>query len=416
MRKSISAVRPSSNALLFILVTICIDAIGFGIIIPVIPKLIEELTGGGIAEAAIYGGWLMAVFSLFQFFAAPILGNLSDRYGRRPVLLLSLVAFGIDFLVTGFAPNITWLFLMRVLAGVFGATHPIASAFIADVSEPSKRARNFGFVGAAFSFGFIIGPTIGGALGEFGPRVPFFAAAGLAFANAAFGYFILPESLKPEDRRPFSLKRANPFGALAAMRQYSFVLALVGGIVLMQIAGMTLPATWPYYTMLKFGWSEADVGFSLALIGALGIVVQGGLVSRVARLAGESGAVYIGLVFTTVGFIGFALATESWMLLAVMAPAVLGGIAQPALVSLMTSQVPSNAQGELQGALSSLNSLTMIVTPLLMTQVFSYFSSDGAPIHLPGAPYILAAILSAGSLILIARAVRREGSIGSPLD
>ena len=391
------------NALIFLLITVMIDSIGIGVIVPVLPTLVSELGHTDLAGAAVIGGWLTAVFAVAQFFAMPLLGNLSDRFGRRPVLLVSLLSFGVDYLVSGLAPTIGWLFATRVLAGVFGATQSTASAYIADVSDPRHRARYFGYVGAAFGVGFIVGPMLGGMLGAYGPRIPFFVAAALALANAVYGYFVLPESLKLTSRRRFSLKRANPFGAFMQMRRYTFLIGLLAALLFVNLATMTLPATWPFFTMLKFRWSEAQVGYSLAAFGVLSIVVQGGLLSIMSRRIGDKWTAYIGLGFGVVGLLGFAFADRSWLAAAFIIPTSMGFLAGPSLISIMSNEVPADSQGELQGTIASLFSLASILTPIVMTQLFSYFSGPHAPVHFPGIPYLAGAILSVMGLVGVVR-------------
>ncbi|MCC6203070.1 MAG: TCR/Tet family MFS transporter [Gammaproteobacteria bacterium] len=406
-----SAARAPRRALAFIIITVVIDAIGIGIVVPVLPQLFIDLTGASIADAAIYGGWLTAMFGAAQFIATPILGNLGDRYGRRPVLLVSLAAFGSDYVLTGLAPTIAWLFVTRLLAGVFGATYSIANAYIADITEPGERARYFGLLGAAFGFGFIIGPSLGGMLGEFGPRVPFFTAAALALLNVLYGFFFLPESLPAANRRPFSLRRANPLGALLQLRRHPELVGLFSVMFLLQIAGSTLPATWPYYTMLKLGWGSADVGYSLAAYGLLSIIVQGWLLGQVLHRLGEQRTIFIGLGFSIIAYLGFALADSGLAMLAWIIPSGLGYLAGPALTSTMSRLVARDAQGELHGALASSYSLTSVFTPLLMTQVFSAFSAADAPLHFPGAPYLMAAALTAFGFVGLFLLLRRSAAI-----
>jgi DHA1 family tetracycline resistance protein-like MFS transporter len=396
--------------LVFIFITVLIDMIGFGIMIPVMPELIMELTGEGLGRAAVYGGWLLFIYALMQFFFAPIIGNLSDRFGRRPVLLFSLVAFGLDYLVMGFAPTIAWLFAGRILAGISGATHSTANAYIADVSPPEERAQNFGLIGAAFGLGFMLGPVIGGLLGEYGPRVPFFAAAGLAFCNAAYGFLILPETLPPAARRPFDLRRANPIGALVQMRRYPVIVGLFGTLVLYMIAHDASPATWSYYTMLKFGWTEREVGYSMGAVGLGVTLVQGFLIRVAIPRLGEMRAVYLGYAVMSLAFAGFAFASAGWMMYAFIVPLSVGGLATPALRGIMSNRVPANAQGELQGAIGSAMSLTAIVAPLFMTQLFGYFSSDAAPLYFPGAPFLTASVLLLGAIAVFAGVVSITGS------
>ena len=389
----------SKYALNFIFLTLLIDITGLGIIIPVMPKLIGQLTGEGLSVASEYGGWLTFAYAFMQFIFAPILGNLSDKYGRRPVLLLSLLGFGIDYLFLAFAPSIFWLFVGRIIAGIAGASMTTAMAYIADVSAPEKRAQNFGIVGAAFGLGFIIGPVLGGVLGQFGTRIPFFAAAGLALLNFLYGYFILPESLTKENRRPFNFKTANAWASLARLKRYPKVLSLAGALVLVYLASYALQSVWTYYNMYKFGWTEALVGYSLGFVGITIAVVQGGLIRIIIPKLGQERSLYIGLALYSFGYILFAFASESWMMFAFMIPYSLGGIAGPALQGIMSNQVPPNEQGELQGTLTGLMSLTAIFGPLLMTHLFSAFTGKQAYIEFPGAPFLVGAVLLSASSV-----------------
>ncbi|AYA37879.1 MFS transporter [Hymenobacter oligotrophus] len=395
-------------ALGFIFVTLLIDVIGFGIIIPVLPDLIRQLTGGSISEAAQYGGWLVFAFAIMQFLFSPVLGNLSDRYGRRPVLLFSLFGFGLDYLLLVFAPTIAWLFAGRLIAGITGASMTTATAYIADVSPPEERAQNFGMVGAAFGLGFIIGPVLGGVLGELGPRVPFMAAAGLAFLNWLYGYLVLPESLAPENRRPFELRRANPVGSLRQLQRYPVVLGLVGSLVFIYIAAHATQSTWSYYTMEKFGWNKAWVGYSLGAVGLMVALVQGVLIRYINPRLGAARAIYLGMTLYAVGFALFAFATQGWMMFVFLVPYCLGGIAGPALQGLISSQVPANEQGELQGGLTSLVSVTSVIGPPLMTNLFAYFTGPKAPMYFPGAPFLAGAVLTAISVWLARRSLRKN--------
>uniref|UniRef100_UPI002621609E TCR/Tet family MFS transporter n=1 Tax=Hydrotalea sp. TaxID=2881279 RepID=UPI002621609E len=329
-------------ALGFIFITLLIDVTGFGIIIPVLPKLIEQLIHGNLSQASNYGGWLLFVYAVMQFVCAPILGNLSDRYGRRPVLLFSLFGFGMDYLLQGVAPNIFWLFVGRFIAGITGGSFTTASAYIADISTPEKRAQNFGMIGAAFGLGFIIGPVLGGVLGYYGPRVPFFAAAVLAFVNWLYGYFILPESLPAENRRKFEWKRANPLGSLVQLKKYPVISGLVFSITLLYIAGHAVQSCWSYYTMSKFGWDERMVGYSLGFIGLIVGIVQGVLIRAIIPKLGQEKSVYIGLSLYAIGFLLFAFASTTWMMFVFMIPYCLGGIAGPALQAILAGHVPPN--------------------------------------------------------------------------
>jgi len=392
-------------ALGFIFTTLLIDITGLGIIIPVLPDLIMELTGGSISDASLYGGLLMFSFAIMQFLFSPVLGNLSDKYGRRPVLLFSLFGFGIDYIFLAFAPTITWLFIGRMIAGITGASITTAMAYIADISTPDKRAQNFGLVGVAFGVGFIIGPVIGGLLGELGTRVPFLAAAALTLLNCAYGYFVVPESLKKENRRAFQWKRANPIGSLRQLKRYPVILGLVGSMLCIYLAAHATQSTWPYYTKEKFGWDRAMVGYSLGAVGLMIAIVQGGLIRVINPRLGEKRSVYFGLALYCVGFLLFAFATKGWMMFAFLIPYCLGGIAGPALQSIISGQVPANEQGELQGGLSSLISITSIIGPPMMTSLFFYFTNENTMVHFPGAPFLLGCILSILSLILALRSL-----------
>ncbi len=387
----------------FIFITLLIDVIGFGIIIPVLPKLITHLTGATLSHAAQVGGWLMFAYAIMQFIFAPILGGLSDQYGRRPILLMSLFGFGIDYIFQAFAPTIGWLFLGRLLAGILGSSFTTASAYIADVSTPEKRAQNFGMIGAAFGLGFIIGPAIGGLLGQYGPRAPFLAAAALALINWLYGLLVLPESLLPENRRPFNWRRANPVGTLLQLRKYPIIIGMVASLVLLYIAGQAVQGAWSYYTMEKFSWDERMVGISLSFVGLLTAIVQAGLIRIIIPRLGQERGVYVGLGLYSLGFLLFAFATESWMMFAFLIPYCLGGIAGPSLQGLISNQVPANEQGELQGGLTSLMSVTAIVGPPLMTGIFAYFTSPNAPVYFPGAAMLTGAVLTMLSTILAYR-------------
>lgn len=396
-------------ALSFIFITLLIDVIGFGIIIPVIPKLIMELTGGGMSDASVYGGWLMFSFAAMQFIFSPIFGGLSDQYGRRPVILISLFGFGLDYILVALAPNIGWLFLGRIFAGITGASFTTASAYIADVSTPEKRAQNFGMIGAAFGLGFIIGPVIGGLLGQFGSRVPFYAAAGITFINWLYGYFVLPESLSKENRRPFDWKRANPIGSLMHLRKYPVISGLVVSLVCIYIAAHSVQSTWSYFTMEKLKWDESMVGYSLGVVGILVALVQGFLIRYTTPFFGPKKSVYIGLALYTTGLLLFAFASQTWLMFAFLIPYCLGGVAGPALQGLMSNQVPANEQGELQGALTSLISVTSIIGPPLMTGLFAFYTKPNTSVYFPGAPFLAGAIFMLISLLMAMRTLKSNG-------
>ena len=387
-------------SLLFIFITIFIDITGLGIIIPIIPSLISELIGGSISEAATYSGWLMFSYASLQFLFAPVLGGLSDQFGRRPVILLSLFGFGINYLFLAFAPSVTWLFVGRIFQGIMGASLTTASAYIADISTPEKKAQNFGLIGAAFGLGFILGPVIGGFLGQLGSRVPFYAASLFTLINLFYGYLILPESLKKENRRKFDIRRANPIGTLLALKRYPLIWGLLICIVLFNIAQHSKHSTWSFFVIENFGWNEKLVGYSLGFIGLLAAVVQGGLIRVIIPKLGKVRSLYLGMFFYIIGLFLFSIAKEGWMVFAFAIPLSLGGLCGPALQGIMTNNIPDNEQGEFQGGITSLISLTSIVGPLIMTNLFSYFTSQDRLIYFPGAPFLLAAVISTFSLFV----------------
>ncbi len=401
-----SLLTSSRAALTFVLLTVFIDSLGFGIIIPSLPTVIMQLTGLSISESSDWGGYLMAVYALLQFFMAPIFGNLSDRVGRRPVLLASLAAFGIDFLLTGLAKTMAWLFIGRAVAGVFGASFSAANAYIGDISDDSNRARNFGFIGAAWGSGFTLGPVLGGLVAQHvDSRAPFFLAAALALMNVVFGLFALPESLPPERRRPFEWARANPFGAFKSLAHLPSVAGLLFAVFLYQIAHDSLPAVWMYYTPFKFGWNQAQLGMSLTFVGIMTVLVMGGLTGVIVPRLGERRAILVGFLLFALGFVGYAFATQGWMLYVAIAIGCLGGISNPAVQSVMSRQAGPSAQGELQGAVGSINAIAAVLSPLIMTQLFSYFTAPAAPVQFAGAPYLLAAVLVFCCVLISFRAV-----------
>jgi DHA1 family tetracycline resistance protein-like MFS transporter len=395
------------GAFIFIFIAVLVDSIGFGIILPVLPRLIMQLTGVSIDRAAAYGGWLSFVYALMQFFCAPVLGNLSDHFGRRPVLLFALLALGCDYCIMGFAPVIAWLFIGRMVAGVAGASFTPAYAYVADITEPGRRAQNFGLMGAAFGLGFILGPAIGGLLANFGPRAPFFTAGAIALANTTLGYFALPESLPPEARRPFRWARANPLGTLLQILRYPLVTWLLAALFLWQLAHQVLPSTWAFYTISKFHWSSSEVGYSLAFVGLLMALAQGVLTRvLVPWLGGARRAAAAGMAAAMVAYIGYAFVTQGWMMYAVALATFLFALTYPSMNALASQQIPANAQGELQGAIACLYSLSSILGPPLMTQVFGHFSNRASGSYFPGAAFVTAALLTAGCALLFAKALR----------
>lgn len=399
--------RSGKGALAFVFIAVLVDSIGFGIILPVMPRLIMELTGVSIDRAASYGGWLAFVYALMQFFCAPVLGNLSDHFGRRPVLLFALFALGCDYLIQGFAPTITWLFIGRMIAGVAGASFTPAYAYVADITPPERRAQSFGLMGAAFGMGFILGPAIGGLLGNFGPRAPFFTAAAIALANTAFGYFALPESLPLEQRRPFRWVRANPVGTLRQVRRYPGVAWMLAAVFLWQLGHQVLPTTWAFYTISKFNWTSAQVGYSLAWVGLTMAIAQGLLTGRlIPWMGGERRAALIGMAGAMLAYIGYAVVPQGWMMYVVSLLTFIFALVYPSMNALASQRTPANAQGELQGAIASLYSVSAIVGPPLMTQIFARFSRTDGAVYFPGAAFIAAAGLTLVSAFLLARALR----------
>ncbi|MEZ5892843.1 MAG: TCR/Tet family MFS transporter [Parvularculaceae bacterium] len=412
----------SKSALFFIFVTILLNMIGFGVIMPVMPQLIMDVTGEGVAHAAQWGGYLSVVYAIMQFFMMPVIGGLSDRFGRRPVMLTSLAAYSFDFFIMAIAPTIGVILIARILAGAFAATFSTANAFIADITPPERRAANFGLVGAAFGVGFIIGPGIGGFLGEhFGPRAPFYFVAAVGAVNFLFGLLVMPETLAPENRRKFDWRRANALGNFRQFAKYPIMLPIAGVLFFAQLAHWTYPSVWSYYAIEKFSWSEAMIGASLMYMGFLSGLVQGGLPRVAIPKLGERKAAFIGMSVTAVAYLLFALADKGWMIFAILTFSCLGGLVQPSLQGIMSRTMPPNAQGELQGAIAALNSLTMIFSPWIMTQLFSAFSSpgepftmfgvtilpDGAPFYFPGAPLIFAFVLELCALAMLFQAFKR---------
>ena len=397
-----------SAAMGFIFVTVLIDVIGWGLIIPVMPRLIADMKHIPVNEASKEGGLLLMVYALMQFVFAPVLGNLSDKYGRRPVLLFSLFGFGLDYLLVAFAPSFGWFFVARVISGITGASFTTATAYIADISTAETRAKNFGMLGAAFGLGFIIGPAFGGLLTGFGIRAPFYAAALLTLLNWLYGYFVLPESLSKENRRAFSWKRANPVGALLHLQKYPAIAGLVFSLVLIYLGAHAVQSNWSFFTVYRFQWSEKMVGLSLAVVGLLVAIVQGGLIRIINPKLGNEKSVYAGLCFYAIGMFLFAFATQSWMMFAFLLPYCFGGIAGPALQAIIAGHVPANEQGELQGGLTGLMSLTSIAGPFIMTSLFYYFTKSSTPVHFPGVAFLLGGLLMLASALIAYTTLKHE--------
>lgn len=387
-----------------ILATVIIDVLGIGLMWPVLPKLIEEMTGGNIASASSVYGWMIALYSIMQFGFGPALGALSDRFGRRPVILVSLAGLTVDYLLLAVAPDLWWIAAARIVGGVMGASIVTASAYIADISPPEKRAQNFGLIGVAFGVGFVAGPFLGGILAEVGSRVPFYAAAAASALALAFAFFFLPESLAPEHRKRFRLKEANPVGAFVVLGKYPIVVAVMIVLVAANLGERLLENNWVLYTTCRYGWSAFEVGMSLAAFGVMVALVQGGLVRVVVPYFGEVRTIAIGLGVGAVSLVLFGLATESWMIYAILVPYVLGwGNAGPAIQALVTKAVPANEQGILQGALNSVMTLTGVIAPPLGNELFAYFIGPRAPIHFPGVTFILGAMLFVVALAMMRR-------------
>ena len=393
--------------LLFIMLTVMIDAMGIGLIMPVMPDLMVEVGGGTLGAAALWGGLLSTSFAAMQFLFGPVVGGLSDRFGRRPILLVSLVAMAADYLLMAVAGTIWLLLIGRIIGGITAATHSTANAYIADISKPEDKSANFGLIGAAFGLGFVLGPLIGGLLAEYGTRAPFYAAAILSGLNALFGWVVLKETVTDAIRRPFSLKRANPFGAFKALSKLPMIGTLLGVYFFYSIAHTVYPAIWSYFGKERFDWDPATIGLSLGLFGIMMAVVQGFLIRPAIKYLGERGTIIYGLFFDILAFGFLSIVTSGTVALLFVPLAALAGIVSPALQGLMSQAVGDDQQGELQGALTSLSALAMIISPMLMTSTFAAFTLETAPFYMPGAPFLLALILT---LIAIALFMRHRTS------
>lgn len=403
MRPPMSGRRP---ALSFIFITLALDILGIGLIVPILPKLIEQYQGGDVAMASMTYGLLHSTYALMQFLFAPLIGSLSDRFGRRPVILISLFGSGLDYLLIAYAPNLTWFVVGRIIAGITGANFAAGTAYVADISPPEKRAANFGLIGAAFGIGFVIGPALGGWLGGIDLKLPFLAAGGLTLVNWLYGVFVLPESLAVENRRTFSWAKSNPVGSLLALRHFPSVLGLITTSFLFTLGHQVYPAIWVLYTVYRYGWDTTAVGFSLTFVGVMTVIVQGGLARLVVAKFGEVKTAFMGLTLGTLMYVCYGLATEGWMIYACILVGSLSGVAGPAVQGLMSRSVPDDQQGGLQGSLTSLASVAGIVGPPMCTGLFGYFISDKAPVHLPGVAFFASAVITVIALILAFRALR----------
>lgn len=398
-------------ATIFIFITVLIDVIGIGIVIPILPSLIKELVGGTISEASHYAMWLVLIYAVMQFIFSPFIGGLSDQYGRRKILLFSLLGFGLDAIFQALAPTIGWLFVGRTISGIAGASFTTAFAYIADISPSEKRTQNFGLIGAAFGLGFIIGPSLGGLLGSYSIRLPFYASSALSLINWLYGYFILPESLALENRRKFDIKRANPIGSLLNLRRYPFILSLVGSLFLVYIAGYSVQTSWSFYTMEKFKWTEMQVGLSLGFVGLMIAIVQGGLIRVIIPKLGQKKALFLGLIINTIGLLAFAFASKGWLMYLIMVPYALSGLVNPAFQGIISNQVKSNEQGELQGALTSVLSIAAIIGQPLMLGLFGFFTVNKSGLYFPGAPFLLGSLFCLISILITRRVLSKEKGV-----
>lgn len=392
---------------IFILLTVMIDAIGIGLIIPVMPDLVQEVGGGTLAQAAIWGGILSTTFAVMQFLFGPVVGGLSDRFGRRPVLLVALVVMALDYVLMALAGAIWLLLVGRVIGGITAATHSTASAYIADISAPHERAARFGLVGAAFGAGFVLGPLLGGLLAGYGTRAPFWVAAALAGGNALFGWIVLKETVTDAKRRAFDWRRANPLGALRALGRLPGLAPLLLVYFIYHVGFAVYPAVWSYFGKERFDWTPATIGLSLGLFGLTMALIQGGLIRPILKALGERGTVITGHLFSITSLILIAMVTSGTWVLLLTPLAAMGGIIPPALQGIMSARVADDAQGELQGALTSVSALAMILSPLVMTYTFARFTDAAAPVYLPGAPFLLAASLSTLGLAALLIGTRR---------
>ncbi|MEL6825863.1 MAG: TCR/Tet family MFS transporter [Pseudomonadota bacterium] len=416
-----SEAKQGKNAFMFVVVCVILNMVSFGIIMPVMPALLEDITGLAAEQSVSIGGWLSMIFAVANFAAMPLLGGLSDRYGRRPILLISIAMLGVDMVIMGLAPTLSILFIGRFLGGLFAATTSVANAYIADVTEPEDRGRAFGMMGAAFGIGFILGPVFGGLLGEINPRLPFFAAAGIAALNFLYGWFVLPESLPKEDRRPFKMARANPFGAMTHFAKVPRVAWFIIVIGFFQVAQAVYPSTWNFHGEIRYEWSEFEIGLSLASVGIASALGQAFLTGYIIKRLGEMRAGILGLTMNALALFAFGLADAPWMAYAIIFIFVGGGVAMPAINTITSNLTPRNAQGELQGAQASMMSFTLIFSPVVMTQTLQYFTNLPAthPLQTAGAAFFLAGLICVLALIpfLIGVGVNRraiEAALSEP--
>lgn len=396
------------KSFIFVFLTVLIDMMGIGIIIPVLPKLIQSLTGETLSDAALTGGLLYTTYAVVQFLFAPVLGEFSDRFGRKPILLIALFGLGLDYFIHAYSPTLGWLFFGRIVAGMFGASHSVAFAYVADISTKENKARNFGFMGAAFGLGFMLGPAVGGLVGDaYGVKAPFFLAGGLSLLNFVFGMIFVRESLADENRRKINVKKMLPFVSLANLGKYKAVLGLIFAFGLAQMAGQVMPSTWSYFTMEAFNWDPWDVGVSLSVVGLLVSLVQAGLTGVLVKKFGNQRVIMAGFMFWTVGMMGIAFAGNAFLLYAFTIPYVMGGIAAPTIQGMVSNHVPANEQGNLQGVLSSLTSMSAFTVPMIYTFIFSVFTGEKRTTYFPGAPFLLAAIILIAASIVAFLAVRK---------
>ena len=399
---------PNRHSVTFIFITVFLDMVGIGLIFPILPKLIETVSGLDLAAASMIGGWLFFSYVGMQFLLGPTIGNLSDTYGRRPLLLLSVFGLAVDYLLTAFAPNMLWVFVGRIFAGLCGASYTTANAYLADITKPEERAKAFGLMGAAFGLGFVIGPAIGGFLGEYGPRVPFFVAAAISLCNFTYGYFVLPETLPPNLRRPFSFARSNPFGTFKVFTTYRQVLPLCIIMFIYYFASSVYPAIWPYWGIARFGWSEATIGLTLASFGLVTAISQGILTGPAVKFFGERRTVILSLTMAAIASAGFAIAPGIGAVIFFSILNAPEGFGDPALTALMSKDAPADAQGELQGGIASAKNIAMLLGTPMFAQIFGYFLKHGSAINAANASFYITAALCVIALAIFARLPSRS--------